>query len=279
MSTPTIAPHTAPAVFADRYPLPDSAAADYARDGHTFLPGVLPAEDAERCRSFIREAAQTHGQKDLKPLQERDTYGKAFQQHTNLWRHDPRVREFVLAERFAGIAAGLMGVERVRIYHDQALYKEAGGGPTPWHQDHYYWPIDTSDTITMWMPLVDIGADMGMLTFASRSHRKGYLGTLPISDKSEQVFREYVDQNGFEIVRRDSMSAGDATFHSGWNLHSAPGNESELMREVITVIYIADGARVTEPINDNQRNDLAAWLPGQQPGDLVGSELNPIAGA
>ena len=67
-----------------------------------------------------------------------------------------------------------MGVENVRIYHDQALFKEPGGGPTPWHQDQYYWPIDNNNTITMWMPLVDIDVDMGMLTFCfGRSFDKG----------------------------------------------------------------------------------------------------------
>jgi len=31
-----------------------------------------------------------------------------------------------------------MGVQGVRLYHDQALIKEPGGKPTPWHQDYYY---------------------------------------------------------------------------------------------------------------------------------------------
>ena len=47
------------------------------------------------------------------------------------------------------------------LYHDQALFKEPGGGPTPWHQDQYYWPFDTDKTITMWMPLVEVGPVAG----------------------------------------------------------------------------------------------------------------------
>ena len=58
--------------------------------------------------------------------------------------------------RFAGVAAALLGVDGVRLYHDQALFKEPGGGPTPWHQDQVYWPLATDRTITMWMPLVDL---------------------------------------------------------------------------------------------------------------------------
>ena len=47
------------------------------------------------------------------------------------------------------------------------------------------------------------------------------------------------------------------------------------MRPVMTVIYFADGARVTEPETGYQRFDLAVWLPGLEPGDLAASEINP----
>ncbi|MCB1843387.1 MAG: hypothetical protein KDI09_10530 [Halioglobus sp.] len=40
--------------------------------------------------------------------------------------------------------------------------------------------------------------------------------------------------------------------------------------------YVADGARVTPPVNDNQARDITRWMPGLQPGDLVASELNPL---
>jgi ectoine hydroxylase-related dioxygenase (phytanoyl-CoA dioxygenase family) len=81
----------------------------------------------------------------------------------------------VLSKRFARVAATLLDVESVRLYHDQALCKEPGGGRTPWHQDQYYWPLDTDRTITLWMPVVDVPADVGSMTFASGSHRLGDL--------------------------------------------------------------------------------------------------------
>ncbi len=195
---------------------------------------------------------------------------------TNLWRRDEEVRQFVFNPKFARAAAALLGVERVRIYHDQALFKEPNGGFTPWHQDQYYWPLDTDKTITMWMPLVDISPEMGMLTFASGSHASGPVGSLKISDESETAFSDYVGQKGFPIVRADSMRAGDATFHRGWTIHSAgPNDSTETLREVMTIIYFADGARVAEPKNDNQVADLEAWLGGRRPGEIADSEMNP----
>ena len=210
-------------------------------------------------------------------LEERTTYGKAFLQIINLWIHDDAVRRFVLARRFAKIAADLMGVEGVRLYHDQALFKEAGGGLTPWHQDQYYWPLDTDRTITMWMPLVDVTPEMGVMQFASGSHTSGYLGKFPISDQSQQVFEKFVAEHGFPLSQPQAMAAGDATFHSGWSLHTAFPNTTGNLRKVMTIIYYPDGTRVVEPVEgESRQNDLAAWLPGCKPGGLAASPLNPV---
>ena len=48
------------------------------------------------------------------------------------------------------------------------------------------------------------------------------------------------------------------------------------MREVMTIIYFADGARVTKPNSTHQQADLDAWLGGKQPGEIADSQLNPI---
>lgn len=246
----------------------------YQRDGHILLRGVATPEEVAAYRDVITAAVMRAG-KHHKPLSERDTYGKAFLQIANIWETDEAVRRYVLAKRFAKIAADLMGVPSVRLYHDQALYKEPGGGHTPWHQDQYYWPLDTNHTITLWMPLVDVPLDMGMLTFAGGSHKEGLYRHIGISDDSEAFYTELVKQRGFPI-ECSAMRAGDATFHSGWTLHHAPGNHTDTMREVMTVIYYADGTRILEPDNENRKADLARWHPGQKPGELAASPLNPV---
>ena len=81
-------------------------------------------------------------------MEDRDTYGKAFLQIMNIWRNAEDVKEIVFSKRLADIARQLLEVSGVRLYHDQALYKEPGGGHTPWHADQYYWPLDTDRTVT-----------------------------------------------------------------------------------------------------------------------------------
>jgi len=247
---------------------------EFLEKGHTLVRGILSPKEMAAYQPVIVDAAEQYNTERRK-MQDRDTYGKAFLQIMNLWRVDEGVKKFVLSKRLAKIAADLLGVENVRIYHDQALFKEAGGGPTPWHQDQYYWPIDTNNTITMWMPLMDIDVDMGMLTFASGSFDKGSIFDFEISDESESAFNDYVKKHKFPISRARTMNAGDATFHRGFTIHNAPGNNSNRTREVMTIIYVADGARVSQPKNEWQKNDRAKWLMDKPVGELIDSELNP----
>jgi ectoine hydroxylase-related dioxygenase (phytanoyl-CoA dioxygenase family) len=125
--------------------------------------------------------------KEVKNLEDRDTYGKAFLQLFNLWRENQNIKELVFSKRLARIATQLMQVEGVRLYHDQALYKESGGGITPWHADQYYWPLETDKTVTAWIPLQATPLEMGPLEFSAGSHRIVEGRELAIGDESERL--------------------------------------------------------------------------------------------
>ncbi len=259
-------------------PLPDGVVDRFDRDGHVRIDGLLRAEEAAWFRAPVEEVAE-RVRWDRRPLEERDTYGKAFVQSINLWRFDDRVARFTLSPRLAAVAAALLGVPRVRLYHDQALIKEAGGGPTPWHQDQFYWPLATDLTVTLWMPLVPIEDPVEGMTFADGSHRLGDLGGGAISDASERHFDAVVAERDLALTTYRTFAPGDATFHRGWTLHRASANPTDRPRTVMTVIYVADGARVAEPASPSQELDRQLWLAGAAPGDPVDGVLNPRLGA
>jgi hypothetical protein len=237
--------------------------------------GLASADELAVYAPAIESAALRH-RFEQRPLEERDTYGRAFLQVPNLWADDQAVRQYVTARRFAKVAADLMGVDGVRLYHDQALLKEPGGGHTPWHQDQNYWPLATEHTITMWMPLVDIDARMGAMTFASGTHRLGALGEHLIGDPSQVYFDEMVRVRDFPLATHAPMRAGDATFHAGWTLHSAPANPTDVMRSVMTVIYFADGTHVGEIDHPARSLDQQWWLGGRATGLLADGPGNPV---
>lgn len=209
------------------------------------------------------------------PMEERDTYSKAFLQIMNLWREDEDIKQFVFGKRLAKIATDLMGVRGVRLYHDQALFKEPGGGITPWHADQYYWPLANEHTVTVWIPIQATPLEMGPLEFSSQSHQLSEGRDLKISDDSEMAIDEILAKANFEHVI-EAFDLGEVSFHAGWLYHRAGANKSDQMRQVMTIIYMDQDIRLKAPSNENQQADWDTWCPGAQIGEIVNTPLNPV---
>jgi len=209
------------------------------------------------------------------PLEERNTYSKAFLQIMNLWTKDDKVKEFVFSKRLARIASELMGVSGVRMYHDQALFKEPGGGYTPWHADQYYWPLSNDNTITAWIPMQATPKEMGPLEFSAKSYQLQGGRDLKISDDSEQVIAKKLRLGDFEKVV-EPFDMGEVSFHSGWLFHRAGPNTTDQMRQVMTVIYMDENMKLEAPKNENQQKDWDTWCPGAKVGEQIDTVLNPV---
>ncbi len=245
-------------------------------NGHLLVENLCsPEELSPFIDPLLRVGGEISWNKDI-PLEDQRTYDRAFHQAINLWRLDPIVKAFVMAKRFAHVAAQLLGVKGVRLYHDQLLNKKANGGHTPWHQDAFYWPVAGHHAITMWMPLVNVTTEMGIVQFANGSHRRGDLKGGAISKTSEQKLSELVDAGDFSLSSHKMLNAGDATFHAGWTLHRAGSNSTQMDRPAMTVIYIADQCTVLELEREEQHLDLFMYLPGLKEGDLAISPMNPL---
>ena len=208
-------------------------------------------------------------------LSKRDTYGKAFLQLFNLWQKDKKIKELVFSKRLASIARQLMQVKGVRLYHDQALFKEAGGGITPWHADQYYWPLSSEKTITAWIPLQKVTLNMGPLEFSAGSQKIIYGRELSISDESEIKIDKKLRLTDYNHVV-EPFDVGEISFHSGWIFHRAGENSSKEIRKVMTIIYMDDNMKLKKPENKGQENDWKTWCPGARIGEKIDTPLNPV---
>jgi ectoine hydroxylase-related dioxygenase (phytanoyl-CoA dioxygenase family) len=256
------------------YELPQHAIEFFQKNRYIKLKNVLDAETLAFYGEVISEKVAELNKND-KPLDQRDTYGKAFLQIFNLWRQDEHIKDFVFSKRLGKIAADLMQTEGVRMYHDQALYKEGGGGITPWHADQYYWPLSTDKTITAWIPLQAVPLEMGPLEFSAGSHVIVEGRELAIGDDSEVIIQKKLRVTDFKHVI-ESFDLGEVSFHSGWVFHRAGANATQSMRKVMTVIYMDKSMVLQEPENENQVNDWNTWCPGAVIGEVIDTPLNPV---
>lgn len=245
----------------------------YQKNKYIKLKNVFDAETlayyGEKITEKVNELNKT---KD--PLDKRDTYGKAFLQIFNLWREDEIIKEFVMSSRLGQIASDLMQTNGARIYHDQALYKEGGGGITPWHADQYYWPLASDKTITAWIPLQAIPLEMGPLEFSAGSHEIVEGRELAISDESEAKIQKRVTDYPHII---EPFDLGEVSFHSGWVFHRAGANQTNKMRKVMTVIFMDKDMILKAPENENQQKDWEVWCPGAKIGEVINTPINPIS--
>jgi ectoine hydroxylase-related dioxygenase (phytanoyl-CoA dioxygenase family) len=254
------------------FPLTEQQIEFYRENGYIKLKHVFSAHLLEHYRQIISQRVGELSA-DAPPLEQRTTYGKAFLQIMNLWTKSVEAKEFVFGKRLGRIAAELLEVSGVRIYHDQALYKEPGGGITPWHADQYYWPVDSDKTVTACVPLQNTPIEMGPLAFCEKSHRFQVGRDLEISDESEVTLKEALQNFRTED---SSYNLGDISFHSGWTFHRAGANHTDRHREVMTVIYMDENIRLSPPKNKNHLMDMESWMPGLKTGDVLSSPINPV---
>jgi ectoine hydroxylase-related dioxygenase (phytanoyl-CoA dioxygenase family) len=257
------------------YRLDDAAIQRFREDGFIRLPRVLSPELlAEYAPEISRLVDESNRLKKI-PLEERSLYDQAFIQVGNLWTRSERAREFAFGKRLARIAAELLGARGVRMWHDQALYKEPSGGFTPWHVDQQYWPMASPHSITAWIPLQGVPIEMGPLCFGRGSHLKHIGRDLEIGAESEQRIREEVRKEKIVEVQ-EPFALGDVSFHLGWTLHRAGPNRTESVRRVFTIIYMDLNMRLAEPKNKNQQYDWEVWTPSTQIGAIMDDPLNPV---
>jgi ectoine hydroxylase-related dioxygenase (phytanoyl-CoA dioxygenase family) len=244
-------------------------------DGFVRLPNVLSPDVLAGIAPEISRIVDEGNRLKEIPLEARTIYDQAFIQVMNIWTRNERVREFVFSKRLARIAAQLLGTRGVRLWHDQALYKEPSGGFTPWHVDQQYWPMASPHSITAWIPLQPVPMEMGPLCFGRGSHRKRIGRDLEISAESEQQIRDAVRKEKVDEIQ-EPFALGDVSFHLGWTLHRAGPNTTSELRRVFTIIYMDVDMRLAPPKNKNQQLDWETWTPSTQFGEIMDDPINPI---
>ncbi len=212
----------------------------FEEKGFIVIDDVLSIDELERYGSAVDAALAKRTQWDKRKLEDRSRYEQSFRQCINLWEDAAAVRPLTFHPGIGEAAAALLRADAVRIWHDQALYKEVNGRETAPHFDHDYWAIEEPRTITAWIPFdgsteasgamgyVPGSHEFGITTFANIFTAEGF--DLENGDEARGIAPEFVE------VRRGSVA-----FHHGRTIHLAHPNRSDRTRRVHTVIFFADG--------------------------------------
>ena len=245
----------------------------FNEEGFVVVKDVFKAPEIEFYRQVVKEAIKERKQLDLRTLEDKSEYEQSFTQCQNLWEDYPEIRKLTFDQRVCKIAAELLNVSALRIWHDQALVKEAGGRETDPHHDQPYWPIKESNTITAWIPLCKIDKTNGQLGFYPGSHlnrEKQFINIF--SGKVDE--REFLNASNLTSSRvsYQDLDIGDVSFHHGLTFHRAKPNSSLSERIVHTAIYFEDGST-----RGDDQFHFSVNRPNIKVGDKIESDVTPIA--
>lgn len=137
----------------------------------------------------------------------------------------------------------MLDTDCVRLWHDQALYKEAGGRKTDAHLDYPFWPVVETDLVSVWIPFRDVHPEGGMMSYVQGSHRIGYTEFADIGQLHGGEAVDLLEDPKIAALPLVPMPAsrGSAIFHHACTIHTADANTTDATRRVFTVAYMADG--------------------------------------
>jgi ectoine hydroxylase-related dioxygenase (phytanoyl-CoA dioxygenase family) len=249
---------------------PEHVAA-FRRDGFVVVAELLDEAELAQYGPAVDAAVAHRMRHDTRRLEEKTPYEQSFQQCINLWEDHPAVRPLTFHPRVAAAAAALLGVEAIRVWHDQALYKEAGGRGTDAHQDQGYWPIEEADTVTAWIPFDGSTLDGGAMGYVPGSHRFGVRKFVNIFFGEPEDLLGAPESRGIEPVFAE-VPRGSVAFHHGLTFHLAKPNRTSQTRRVHTIIYFRDGC-TRGSLFPHPAVDRA----GIEVGQTIDSVVTPIA--
>jgi ectoine hydroxylase-related dioxygenase (phytanoyl-CoA dioxygenase family) len=267
----------------------DISAADrqlFADQGYLVVEEFLGPPELEQWRSAVDEGLQQRGGQRFsfatavesgdsdspETLEQQDYYNRVFVQRLNLWQTNDKVRELMLDPVLGRAVTEVAGVEGVRIWHDQALVKEAYANPTAFHLDVPYWSFTSADAITIWVALDDATLENGCLYYMPESHKARKFDNVGIGPSIGALFDVYPDWR--EVAARPCpVRAGGALFHNGLTFHGAGANMTPGRRRAMTCAYMPDGCSFNGTANVLPPDYLATL----KVGDVLDNEAqNPL---
>jgi len=255
----------------------------YQQNGYIIIEDFLSPEELNIWRNAV-EAALTDrkGQKmpgKVATINEDDGinndaeyFSKVFDQLINLWQTNEAVKELMIDERIGKMAAELAGVDGIRIWHDQALFKKPWANPTSWHLDTPFWSFTDRRALSIWVALDDATLENGCLFFIPESHQKTSFENPGIGKNMDSIFEIYPEFKTKGSIAAP-MKAGSCSFHNGLTIHGAHANMTPGSRRAMTCAYMPDGnvyngipnvlpkkyldgLKIGDKLNDDKQNPL-----------------------
>jgi hypothetical protein len=113
--------------------------------------------------------------------------------------------------------------------------RNAGNGPTSFHQDFITFAVDRTGGMTFWIPLEPYGPQAGTMSFLNGSHKLGVLGNYTSYD-GRDIRDVWPELRDCEESPQIEYELGDITVHTHLTVHGAGANHLDRPRWAYLVL-------------------------------------------
>jgi phytanoyl-CoA hydroxylase len=251
----------------------------YQENGFLAMEDFLDGDELARWREAVAVAARARIERPdgLSNTLDDEYYRAVFTQLSGLRRLSEDVEALLLDPRIGVLAARLAGVDAVRLWNDQALFKPPFGNPTAWHFDMPKWSFDDRRAITVWVALDATSVENGCMWYVPGSHLTARIESIALGPNLGALFDLYPEWRSLETVPAE-LPPGGAVWHNGLTAHAAGANMTSAARDAMTCAYMPTDVRYNGRRDDYVLpEDYAARLSVGDP--LDDSYLFPVLGA
>ncbi len=217
----------------------ESIKQDFDRDGFVvvrqFLTPTELTELTDELNRFIRDVVP--GLSDAHAFYQDRSRPDTLKQMQYM-QVDPYFLGYTQHPKWKSLAESLVG-ETAACESPEWFNKPAGvEHPTPPHQDNYYFNLQPSNVVTIWLALDDVDDENGCLRYLPGSHERGFR---PHARSNVLGFSQGITDYGpadGAIERKIHLQPGDAVAHHGMTVHRAEPNRSAARnRRAFAMVY------------------------------------------
>lgn len=220
---------------------------EFKKDGYVFIPGFLkPDEVAKISQNFNRVI------KDVVPgmppnivFFEDKEDPATLKQLIGLHIYDSFFNDVLVKSKFKDLAEFLLDDKVIGKTLEYFNKPPLIGKPTPPHQDGYYFMLNPSVAVTMWMAMEPADDENGCVKYVKGSHLKGMR---PHGRTKTLGFSQEITDFGTDTDMANEVSfparPGDLLVHHSLTIHRAGGNTSDTRsRKALGLIYFGESAK------------------------------------
>ena len=230
----------------------DDAVASFERDGYVVLRSFLTQGQVdrvnERVESLIERAPTLEG---LGAFYEESGVASSIMRMQRLEEFDEVLHDFYKGDQVRQLSGAMLRTPSHPTTLQWFGKPPKIGAITPPHQDGYYFRLDPSEALTLWLSLDHADEANGCVRYVPGSHRKGFR---PHAVSEVLGFSRGITDYGdadYAIEQPVVTAPGDMIIHHCDIIHRADANDSDRSRPALGMVFYADRAQVSDsPANE-----------------------------